>query len=63
MVARVTVFLDEDTELCADTHVFDSGDVQGWLSLGDDGVSPSGSPVALSRLAVALLARRTQPSG
>jgi hypothetical protein len=55
MVARVTVFLDEDTELCADTHVFDSGDVKGWLSLGDDGVSLWGSSAALSRLAVALL--------
>jgi hypothetical protein len=52
---RVTVFVQEDTVLRADTHVFDSGTVQGWLSLGDDGVSLWGSPAALSRLAVALL--------
>jgi hypothetical protein len=53
--ARVTVFVQEDTVLRADTHVFDSGRVQGWLSLGGDGVSLWGSPAALSRLAVALL--------
>ncbi|MGH2947913.1 MAG: hypothetical protein ACRDPC_16965 [Solirubrobacteraceae bacterium] len=54
VTARVTVFVQEDTVLRADTHVFDTGEVQGWLSLDDDGVSLWGSP-ALSRLAVALL--------
>jgi hypothetical protein len=55
MTMRVTVFVDEDTELRADTHVFGSGTVDGWLALGDGPVALWGSPAALSRLAVALL--------
>jgi hypothetical protein len=56
MTTTVTVTVHEDTVLRADMHVFESGDVQGWLSVGDRReVSLWGSPAALSRLAVALL--------
>jgi hypothetical protein len=54
--AQVVVSVREDEVLRQRAHVSDSGEVRGWLYFGDDAdVLLSGSPSALSRLAVALL--------
>jgi hypothetical protein len=54
--AQVVVSVREDEVLRQRAHVSDTGEPGGWLYFGDDAdVLLSGSPSALSRLAVALL--------
>jgi hypothetical protein len=53
---QVLVSVREDEVLRQRAHVSDTGEPHGWLYFGDDAdVLLSGSPAALSRLAVALL--------
>jgi hypothetical protein len=54
--AQVVVSVRDDEVLRQRAHVADTGEPRGWLYFGDDAdVLLSGSPSALSRLAVALL--------
>jgi hypothetical protein len=56
-LARVSVFVDADTELRPRPFVGSSGGRVAWLELGDGGeASVWGSPAAMRRLTAALLA-------
>jgi hypothetical protein len=56
-VARCSVYVREQSELCEQSFVRESGEPWAWLDLGEDReVSVYGSPAAMRRLAAAVTA-------
>jgi hypothetical protein len=56
-VARCSVYVREESELRERSFVRESGEPWAWLDLGEDGeVSVYGSPAAMRRLGVAVIA-------
>jgi hypothetical protein len=56
-VARCSVWVREDSELCEQSFVRECGEPWAWLDVGEDReVSVYGSPAAMRRLAAAVIA-------